>query len=138
MATKPIDLVKLYSKLAIRFAPYGCSNRPFYQIVVAPVKKAQRDQPIEVIGNYDPMPNEHNEKLFSINLERMKYWLAQDTEVSEPVLRLLGLAGYFPISPKAYMKAWRSRFRLKEEAEKAAAAAAAEASKAKTEESVQT
>ena len=45
---------------------------------------------IEKIGSFDPLPNVHNEKLIGINFERLRYWIAQDVEVSKPVAELLG------------------------------------------------
>ncbi|XP_018352035.1 PREDICTED: probable 28S ribosomal protein S16, mitochondrial isoform X4 [Trachymyrmex septentrionalis] len=94
---------------AIRFARYGCTNRPFYHIVVIDVKKGERKPPIEQVGVYDPIPNMHNEKLVSFNFERIQYWIAKGAQMSTPVADLLGLAGFLPIHPRTYMKAWRNR-----------------------------
>ncbi|KAL0114965.1 hypothetical protein PUN28_010495 [Cardiocondyla obscurior] len=94
---------------AIRFVRYGCTNRPFYHIVVMDTKKLQRRPPIEQVGVYDPMPNVHNEKLVSFNFERIQYWLTKGARVSRPVASLLGIAGFFPVHPRTYMTAWRNR-----------------------------
>ncbi|XP_035741066.1 probable 28S ribosomal protein S16, mitochondrial [Vespa mandarinia] len=96
-------------KKSIRFVRYGCTNRPFYHIVVIDTKLGQRMAPIEQLGSYDPIPNKYNEKLVSFNFERIQYWLGQQVSVSKPVAELLGLAGFFPIHPRTYMKAWRNR-----------------------------
>lgn len=69
----------------------------------------QRKAPIEQLGSYDPIANKYNEKLVSFNFERIQYWLGQQVSVSKPVAELLGLAGFFPIHPRTYMKAWRNR-----------------------------
>uniref|UniRef100_A0A1B6L2C1 Small ribosomal subunit protein bS16m n=1 Tax=Graphocephala atropunctata TaxID=36148 RepID=A0A1B6L2C1_9HEMI len=98
------DVVKI-----IRFARMGCTNRPFYHIVVAAKKREQDDQCIEQIGSYDPMPNERNEKLVACNFERLGYWIGQGVGVSKAVCQLLGIAGFFPIHPRSYMVAWRNR-----------------------------
>lgn len=45
---------------------------------------------IEQLGSYDPMPNQHNEKLVSLNLERIYYWLGKGAVASKPVEELLG------------------------------------------------
>ncbi|XP_012526440.1 probable 28S ribosomal protein S16, mitochondrial [Monomorium pharaonis] len=99
---------------AIRLVRYGCTNRPFYHIVVMDTKLTQRKPPIEQIGVYDPLPNVHNEKLVSFNYERIQYWIAKGAQVSTPVADLLGLAGYLPIHPRTYMRAWRNRKTLEE------------------------
>ncbi|KOX81198.1 putative 28S ribosomal protein S16, mitochondrial [Melipona quadrifasciata] len=101
----------------IRFVRYGCANRPFYHIVVMTTKIGQHKPPIEQLGSYDPLPNKYNEKLISLNFERIKYWLGQKALVSKPVAIMLGLCGYFPIHPRTYMKAWRNRRKAAAEAE---------------------
>lgn len=73
------------------------------------MKRAQRAPPIEQVGVYDPIPNVHNEKLVSFNYERIQYWIAKDAQISPAVASLLGLAGFLPVHPSTYMKAWRTR-----------------------------
>ncbi|XP_012215606.1 small ribosomal subunit protein bS16m [Linepithema humile] len=102
---------------AIRLARYGCTNRPFYHIVVIDVKKHQRGSPVEQVGTYDPIPNANNEKLISFNYERIQYWIAKGAQISTPIAELLGLAGYLPVHPRSYMKAWRNRRKEKAIAE---------------------
>lgn len=105
---------------AIRFARYGCTNRPFYHIVVMPTTAEQNEQPIEQLGTFDPMPNEYNEKLVSLNIERIRYWLGdRNINISRGVEELFGLAGLFPIYYRTYMKAWRNRSAAEKELEKA-------------------
>ena len=74
----------------IRLALRGCTNRPFYNIVVMrnrqPRDKRVRDQ----IGVYDPMPNIHNEKLVAINFSKLTGWMSHGAVVSQPVEILLG------------------------------------------------
>ncbi|KAG7189692.1 hypothetical protein KM043_017362 [Ampulex compressa] len=110
-------IVKRFAK-TIRFARYGCTNRPFYHIVVMHTKQKQNSAPIEQVGSYDPIPNMYNEKLISFDFERIQYWLGKGAKMSEPVEQLLGLAGFLPVHPTSYMTAWRNR---RAEEEKAAA-----------------
>ncbi|XP_044745863.1 probable 28S ribosomal protein S16, mitochondrial [Coccinella septempunctata] len=93
----------------IRFARKGCTNRPFFHIVVTEVKRDQQDPVIEQVGTYDPIPNEYNEKLCALNFERIKYWLGNGASVSRHVQELFGLSGFYPIHPRTYIAAWRSR-----------------------------
>ncbi|XP_070163210.1 small ribosomal subunit protein bS16m [Polyergus mexicanus] len=103
---------------AIRLVRYGCTNRPFYHIIIIDVKRQPKKPPIEQVGTYDPIPNVYNEKLVSLNLERIQYWFAKGAQVSKPVADLLGLAGFFPVHPRTYMRAWRNRKILQESAAK--------------------
>lgn len=52
----------------------------------------------------------------SINFERLQFWLSRGSHVSRPVEDLLGLAGFFPIHPRTYVKAWKRRKAAKERA----------------------
>uniref|UniRef100_A0A023EG50 Small ribosomal subunit protein bS16m n=1 Tax=Aedes albopictus TaxID=7160 RepID=A0A023EG50_AEDAL len=98
-----------HSAKIIRFARHGCTNRPFYHIVVMERRKGQHQPVIEQIGTYDPIPNEYNEKLVSFNFERVRHWLGSGAHLSTPVAELLGIAGLLPVHPRTYMSAWRSR-----------------------------
>ncbi|XP_017778382.1 PREDICTED: probable 28S ribosomal protein S16, mitochondrial [Nicrophorus vespilloides] len=76
----------------------------FYQ-----VKRGQHMPVIEQLGAFDPIPNQNNEKLVSLNLERIRHWIGNGANVSKPVEQLLGISGYFPVHPTTYMAAWRNR-----------------------------
>ena len=47
---------------------------------------------IEQLGVYDPMPNINNERLVSINFDRVRHWLGQNkaVEVTPAVQQLFG------------------------------------------------
>ncbi|CAH1364409.1 hypothetical protein MTP99_000789 [Tenebrio molitor] len=97
------------SPKVIRFVRQGCTNRPFFHIVVAERWREQFQPVIEQLGSYDPLPNENNEKLVSLNLERIRYWIGNGAECSTPVAELLGLSGLLPIHPRTFIQAWRNR-----------------------------
>ncbi|XP_043289772.1 probable 28S ribosomal protein S16, mitochondrial [Venturia canescens] len=104
----------------IRLVRYGCTNRPFYHIVVMTRFHQQRWEPIEQLGTYDPCENQFNEKLAAFNFERIQWWLGRgNVDISKPVERLLGLSGFLPIHPTTYMTAWRNRRKADEEASSA-------------------
>ncbi|XP_067873320.1 28S ribosomal protein S16, mitochondrial [Heterodontus francisci] len=94
-------LLKHYHRgfVCIRLALGGCTNRPFYRIVAAHNKRARDGKYLEQLGSYDPMPNIFNEKLVSLNFERIKYWLGCGAHMTKPVAKLLGLSGFFPLHP---------------------------------------
>lgn len=90
-------------------------------------KREQYDPVIEQVGTYDPYINQYDEKLISLNLERIRFWIGRGALISKPVEELLGfsfilfflnestnilfvgLSGLLPIHPTTYMTAWRNR-----------------------------
>uniref|UniRef100_A0A914R4U7 Small ribosomal subunit protein bS16m n=1 Tax=Panagrolaimus davidi TaxID=227884 RepID=A0A914R4U7_9BILA len=100
---------KTFGRPSIGLALFGCTNRPFYHICIFPDRSLGRrfeGNIIEQVGTFDPLPNAKNEKLVSMNIERLKYWIGKrNAQISVPVLELLGLSGLFPIHPKAYIRA---------------------------------
>ena len=82
------SMASKYAKLVMRFQHWGCNNRPFYHIVVDKQSVPNRRQIgyIEQVGTYDPMPNASNEKLISLNLERIHTYIAGGVHVSCVVL----------------------------------------------------
>ncbi|XP_005986130.1 28S ribosomal protein S16, mitochondrial [Latimeria chalumnae] len=95
--------------VAIRLTLGGCTNRPFYRIVAAYNKRARDTKFLEQLGSYDPLPNNHNEKLVSVNFERIKYWIGCGAHPTKPVAKLLGLSGFFPLHPMTITEAERRR-----------------------------
>ena len=88
--------------LAVRLALHGCTNRPFYHMVVIPTHKGRDSTPLEQIGTFDPMINEHNERLVAVNFDRYKYWVARGAIPTKPVLELLGRYGSARVSESVY------------------------------------
>ncbi|XP_068096573.1 small ribosomal subunit protein bS16m [Hyperolius riggenbachi] len=100
--------------VVIRMALGGCTNRPVYHIVAAYNKKARDGKHLDKLGTYDPMPNIFNEKLVSLNVERIKHWIGSGAHITKPVAKLFGLAGFFPLHPMTITAAERLR-KAKEE-----------------------
>uniref|UniRef100_A0AC34GRT0 Small ribosomal subunit protein bS16m n=1 Tax=Panagrolaimus sp. ES5 TaxID=591445 RepID=A0AC34GRT0_9BILA len=100
---------KTFGRPSIGLALFGCTNRPFYHICIFPDRSLGRryeENIIEQVGTFDPLPNAQNEKLVSMNIGRLKYWIGErNAQISVPVLELLGLSGLFPIHPKTYIRA---------------------------------
>jgi len=86
----PRGLSKIYP--VIRLAKHGCTNRPFYHIVLLNNNMDRQSVPLEKLGTFDPLPNIHNEKLVSLDVERIKYHLAEGAEMSRAVEKLLGMS----------------------------------------------
>ncbi|XP_044301482.1 28S ribosomal protein S16, mitochondrial isoform X1 [Varanus komodoensis] len=115
-------LMKRYHKVrvVIRLALGGCANRPYYRIVAAHNKRPRDGKYLDQIGCYDPLPNNHGEKIVGLNIERLKFWLANGVLLTKPVEKLLGLAGFFPLHPMTITNAERERKKRALEAAKAA------------------
>ncbi|EAS31332.3 mitochondrial 37S ribosomal protein MRPS16 [Coccidioides immitis RS] len=89
----------------IRLSRFGNRHQPFFNIVVCQARTARDSKPIEVIGTYNPIPkrpvglSEEEAKLarpykdIALDQSRAKYWLGVGAQPSEPVWRLLSLAG---------------------------------------------
>ncbi|KAK7477834.1 hypothetical protein BaRGS_00030912, partial [Batillaria attramentaria] len=100
--------------LMIRLALHGCTNRPFYHVVVMPNRSNRNALPLEQIGSYDPMPNIHQEKLVAINFERLRHWIASGAQCSKAVQVLLGMSGFLPLHPMSIVVAQRRRKRAQD------------------------
>lgn len=74
---------------------------------------------IEQVGTYDPIPNQFNQQMVSLNYERIRHWMGSGAHLSKPVAELLGISGFLPVYPKTYMDAWRNRKAAAEEEAKA-------------------
>ena len=63
----------------IRLRRMGSRNKPFYRLVAADSRFATTGRFLEVLGWYDPKQKADN---FSVNLERVDYWLGTGAEIS--------------------------------------------------------
>ncbi|XP_068695768.1 small ribosomal subunit protein bS16m-like [Montipora foliosa] len=97
------------SLVTLRFALYGCKNRPFFYIVATNRYKPRNRGYLEQVGTFDPMPNTRNEKLASLNMDRIRYWLSVGARPSRPVAILFGLAGILPPHPHSLVVATKKR-----------------------------
>lgn len=91
--------IELEHPFVIRLALDGCTNRPFYRLVVGKQYGPRDSEELEQLGTFDPMPNMFNEKLCALNFERIKYHMAMGAHISRPARRLLGLSGFLPLDP---------------------------------------
>ncbi|KAL3471372.1 ribosomal protein S16 domain-containing protein [Aspergillus californicus] len=89
----------------IRLARFGNKHQPFYNIVVAQARTARDSKPLEVIGTLNPFPQRPTNlseeealtarafKDISLDRSRVKYWLGVGAQPSDPVWRILNMAG---------------------------------------------
>ncbi len=70
----------------LRLQRKGKPKRPYYR-VVAIDKRSKRDgEPIEILGQYDPIAEDNK---FTVNMERINYWLGTGAKASDTVADLI-------------------------------------------------
>jgi small subunit ribosomal protein S16 len=69
--------------LTIRLCRFGRVHKPHYKIVVAEKHRHVSKKFVETIGYYNPITKE-----FKVNLERARYWLSLNVELSHTVKAL--------------------------------------------------
>lgn len=74
----------------IRMRRGGRKNHPHFRIVVADVRSPRDGRFIETLGTYDPMREGKN---YSLNSERIAYWLGVGAMVSDAVTPILKKEG---------------------------------------------
>ncbi len=114
--------------LKIRLARGGAKKKPYYRLVVTNSRSPRDSKFLEKVGTYNPLLGKDNDKRYTINVERIKHWLAIGAKPSEPVARYLRQAGIYTAKPTFTAKAKGSN--LKKKAADAAAKAAAPAPEA--------
>ncbi|KAL1957742.1 hypothetical protein VTO42DRAFT_5585 [Malbranchea cinnamomea] len=92
----------------IRLSRFGRRHQPFYNIVVCQARSARDSKPIEVLGTYNPIPQQPTGlsegesakpyKEITLDRSRTKYWLGVGAQPSEPVWKMLSMMGL--IEPK--------------------------------------
>ncbi|MGH7641780.1 MAG: 30S ribosomal protein S16 [Candidatus Dormibacteria bacterium] len=77
----------------IRLKRMGAKKRPFYRVVVADARSPRDGRFIESVGFYDPLKNP---KVFQVDDERIRHWLATGARPSDAVRELLERQGSLP------------------------------------------
>jgi len=72
----------------IRLAKHGKRNSPFYRVVVQDREKARNGRFLEIVGTYDPKDSK-KEQPWTLNKERIEYWLSKGATPSETVGKLI-------------------------------------------------
>jgi small subunit ribosomal protein S16 len=70
----------------LRLQRTGKPKRPFYRIVAVEQKSKRDGQPVEILGQYDPMAVDNK---LSVNMGRVNYWLRTGAKASETVSVLI-------------------------------------------------
>ena len=78
----------------IRLRRMGSRNAPFYRVIAQDSRYAPTGRFIETLGWYDPKQDGNN---FSLNLDRIDYWLGNGAQPSETANRLIIKARALPV-----------------------------------------
>lgn len=70
----------------IRLQRVGKPKRPYYRIVAIDHRIKRDGEPLEILGQYDPIAVDNKAK---VNLERVNYWLKVGAKASDTVAQLL-------------------------------------------------
>jgi small subunit ribosomal protein S16 len=70
----------------LRLQRKGKKKRPFYRVVAIDQRSKREGEPIEILGQYDPMAKESKIK---VDRERVNYWLHVGAKASDTVSALL-------------------------------------------------
>jgi small subunit ribosomal protein S16 len=111
--------------LKIRLARGGAKKRPFYRIVVAEASAPRDGRYVERVGTYNPMVPKDHEQRFTVNGERIIFWLSKGAQPTERVHKMLAYAGL--IAPPALRDQPKKSAPGKKRAQREAAAAEAAA-----------
>jgi len=76
----------------IRRTRMGRKNRPYYRIGAYDNRTRRDGKAIEFLGTYDPM-NPDPEKQYSLENERIEYWVSVGAQPSETVASLMRKSG---------------------------------------------
>ena len=74
----------------IRLARHGSKKNPIYRVVVADSREPRDGKTLETIGRYNP---QLNPSLVEIDADKARDWLRKGAQPTEPVKKLLKIAG---------------------------------------------
>lgn len=72
--------------LTIRLTRVGGKKKPYYRVVVLEKGAARDGRSLEILGQYNPVPNPAQ---IELNRERIQYWVGKGAQVSHTVEQLL-------------------------------------------------
>ncbi|MDR3071521.1 MAG: 30S ribosomal protein S16 [Endomicrobium sp.] len=70
----------------LRLQRKGKPKRPYYRVVAVDQRTKRDGEPIEIIGQYDPMAIDNKLK---VDMNRVNYWLRVGAKASETVAVLI-------------------------------------------------
>ncbi len=86
-----VDRSDLIMAVRIRLKRIGAKNHPVYRVVVADGRSPRDGRFIEELGTYDPQRSGQDN--YTLNYERVQYWLSKGAQPSETMASLIKRAG---------------------------------------------
>ena len=74
----------------LRLTRVGSKKNPIYRVVAADSRSPRDGKFIEIIGRYNP---QHEPSLIEFDEDKVKHWLDNGAQPTEPVARLLKAKG---------------------------------------------
>ena len=84
---------------ALRFSRGGSKKTPYYRLVATDSRSPRDSKFIEKLGTYNPLLAKDDAKRFTVNTERLKYWLSVGAQPSETVARFLRVNNIISTKP---------------------------------------
>lgn len=91
--------------IALRFSRGGSKKRPFYRLVATDSRSPRDSKFLEKLGVYNPLLSKEDKNRFTVDAERVKYWLSVGATPSETAARFLRNAGLITTKPTYTAKA---------------------------------
>jgi small subunit ribosomal protein S16 len=111
--------------LKIRLARAGTKKRPFYHVVVADGRSPRDGRFIERIGHFNPLLAKDAADRLTLDLDKVKAWMAKGAQPSDRVMRFLDEAGVAKREQRNNPEKAKPKKKAQERAAAAATAAAA-------------
>jgi len=113
------DLERFRAQYWIQLERRRCGKNPqmhqlrdVYDIVLKDAKAihpaltlfSKAKENIELLGQYDGQPNKFNEKILSLDVEKLLYYVGLGVSLGQDVAELLGVCGILPIHPQTNLR----------------------------------
>jgi len=93
-------------------SPKVHQDRDVYDIVLKDTKAvhpaltffSKHKENVELLGQYDGQPNKFNEKVLSLDVEKILYYVGLGVSLGQDVAELLGVCGILPIHPQTNLR----------------------------------
>ena len=89
-------------RIKLRLARIGPKNYKQFNIVATDTRKPRDSGYKEIVGRYNPNPDEFGTKFVELKADRIKYWVAVGAEMSDTVAYILGKSGLIPPPPERF------------------------------------
>ena len=67
----------------LRLQRRGKPKRPYYRVVAIDQRSKRYGEPIEILGQYDPIAAENK---FNVDMDRVNYWLGMEQKLLKLLL----------------------------------------------------